>query len=272
MTRPRSLRTTAAAVLIVGVLLFPLYWMVNASLQPAAALLETPPRWHPLGGTLEGYREAVDGQGGALLNSTVVAVGTVLLTLAVAVPAAYALSRFPLPGGRTVLFALLLVQMIPGIVMANSLYAVMNTAGLLDTYAAMILADSTLAVPFAVLILRAFMVTIPRALTEAAEVDGAGPLRVLVTVVLPVSRNAVITSALFAFLFAWADFLFAVTLNNDDAVRPVTVAIYRFIGAHTADWNGVMATGVIASVPAAILLVVAQRYVAAGVTGGALKD
>ncbi|MBV2361927.1 carbohydrate ABC transporter permease [Streptomonospora nanhaiensis] len=270
--RVRTAFTTVTAVAIVAVLLFPLYWMVNASFQPPAGLLETPPRWLPIGGTLEGYRAALDGQGQALLNSLAIAAGTVALTLLLSVPAAYALSRFRVRGAGVVLFALLLVQMVPGIVMANSLYAVMNQAGLLNTHLALILADSTVAVPFAVLILRAFMVTIPKELGEAAMVDGAGAARVLWSVILPVSRNAMITAALFAFLFAWADFLFAISLNTDDSVMPVTVGIYRFIGAHTADWNSVMATGVIASIPAAVLLVAAQRYVAAGVTGGALKD
>ncbi|MBB4933364.1 multiple sugar transport system permease protein [Lipingzhangella halophila] len=270
--RVRRAFRTVIAIMIVGVLLFPLYWMVNASLQPSSALLETPPRWFPVGGTLDGYRQALQSQGRPLINSMVIAAGTVLLTLVLSVPAAYALSRFRLPGAGALLFALLLVQMIPGIVMANSLYAVMNQAGILGTHAALILADSTLAVPFAVLILRAFMVTVPAELGEAAMVDGAGQARILWSVILPVSRNAVITAGLFGFLFAWADFLFAVTLNSDDRIMPVTVGIYRFIGAHTANWNGVMATGVIASIPAAILIIAAQRYVAAGVTGGALKD
>lgn len=268
----KRVATTGVAIVIVAVLLFPLYWMVNASLQPTAALLETPPRWLPLDLSLDGYRQAVQEQGRPLLNSIVIAFGTVLFSLALAVPAAYALSQFRVPGLGVVLFALLLVQMVPGIVMANSLYATMNQAGILDSYLALILADSTLAVPFAVLILRAFMVTIPKELSEAAKVDGAGHGRILWSVVLPVSRNAVITAGLFAFLFAWADFLFAVTLNSEEGIMPVTVAIYRFLGAHTSDWNGVMATGVIASIPAAILLIAAQRYVAAGVTGGALKD
>lgn len=263
---------TAIGLVLVVIMLFPLYWMLNASLEPGEALLAVPPQWFPLHPTLDGYRAAVHGQVGNLLTSLIVAGGTVLLTLLLAVPAGYALARFRLPGGRATLFALLLVQMVPGIVLANSLYAVLNSAYLLDTYAALILADSTLAVPFAVLILRAFMVTIPRELTEAAMVDGAGRLRVLWSIIVPVSRNAMITAGLFAFLFSWADFLFAVTLTSGNGITPITVGIYRFIGAHVSDWNSVMATGMLASIPAAVLLVVAQRYVAAGLTGGSLKD
>src|SRR5690606_12690882 len=127
-------------------------------------------------------------------------------------------------------------------------------------------------IPFAILVLRAFMVSIPRELTEAARVDGAGHWRTFVSVILPISRNATVTAGLFAFLFAWADFLFAVTLTTGRSFEPITVGIYRFIGNQSADWNAVLATAVLASIPAAILLVIAQRYVVAGVTGGAIKE
>lgn len=259
-------------VLILAVLLFPLYWMINASLEPAADLLRIPPQWFPAHPTLEGYRSALSTEGRHLISSLIVAGGTVLVALVVGAPAAWALASFRLRGGRWLLLALLVVQMVPGIVMANAMYGVMNRLHLINTYVGLILADSTLAVPFAVLILRAFMVTIPRELPEAAQVDGASRLRTFVSVVVPLSRNAFITAGLFSFLFAWADFLFAVTITTGGDISPVTVSIYRFVGAHVSDWNGVMATGVIASIPAAVLLVIAQRYVAAGLTGGALKD
>ena len=135
----------------------------------------------------------------------------------------------------------------------------------------LILADSTLAIPFAILILRAFMLTLPTSVLDAAEVDGAGPVRVFVSIVLPMSRNAIVTAALFSFLFAWGDFLFALTLTTTDDVRPVTLGLYTYVGAFVADWSAVMATAVLASLPAVVLLVVAQRYVAAGTTAGAVK-
>jgi multiple sugar transport system permease protein len=111
----------------------------------------------------------------------------------------------------------------------------------------------------------------PASLVEAAYVDGAGRLRAFVSIVVPVSRNALVTAALFAFLFAWSDFLFALTLMTDGSVTPITLSMYEFIGAHTQSWSALMATAVLASVPAAVLLVLAQRYIAAGVTGGAVK-
>ena len=136
----------------------------------------------------------------------------------------------------------------------------------------LIVADSTIAVPFAVLIFTAFMSGIPDELLQAASIDGAGTLRTFWSVVLPVSRNAVVTVSLFAFLWAWSDFVFATTLDGGGACEPITLGIYHYIGNNNQQWNAIMATAVVASIPAAVLLILAQRYVAAGVTAGAVKD
>ena len=113
---------------------------------------------------------------------------------------------------------------------------------------------------------------VARELSEAARVDGAGYWRTFVSIIVPISRNAMVTAGLFSFLFAWADFLFAVTLTTGQVFQPITVGIYRFVGNNSANWNSIMATAVLASIPAAILLVIAQRYVVAGMTSGAVKD
>lgn len=268
----RSWPRTVLGILIVAVLLFPLYWMVNASLQPSGALLKPDPDLFPADGTLDGYRKAVTTQGPNLVSSIVVAMGTVLVSLAIAAPASYALAQLKVRGGPVLMFVLLIVQMIPGIVMANALYTVFSNLGLIDNYLGLVLADSTATIPFAVLLLRAFMIAIPKELTEASRVDGAGYWRTFFSIIVPISRNALVTAGLFAFLFAWADFLFAVTLTTGQSFEPITVGIYRFIGNQSADWNGIMATAVLASIPAAVLLVVAQRYVVAGLTSGAVKD
>ena len=104
-----------------------------------------------------------------------------------------------------------------------------------------------------------------------AKLDGANPLRIFLSVVVPVSRNGIITAALFSFLFAWSDFVFALTLTSANTVTPVTLGIYQFLGSDVQQWTPVMATAVLASIPAAALLVLAQRYIASGITGGAVK-
>jgi multiple sugar transport system permease protein len=261
--------STVAGVLVLAVMLFPLYWMLNTALQPEAGLLEVDPVPHGL--DLSGFSKALTDQGGHLLTSLVVSLGAVVICLAVAAPAAYGLARFRLRGSRTIVFGTLITQMVPGIVIANALYTSYVDLGLVNSYFGLMLADASLGIPFSIVLMRSFMVSVPGEVIEAAQMDGAGRLRTFVQVVLPMSRNSLITSGLFAFLFSWSDFMFALTLNTTDDVKPVTLGIYQYIGAHVGDWGSVMAASVLSAIPAAILLVLAQKYIAAGITGGSVK-
>ncbi|MBT2585551.1 carbohydrate ABC transporter permease [Arthrobacter sp. ISL-95] len=260
---------TALAIFFLAIMLFPVYWMVNASLQPNGTTLET--SWFPVKPDFTGYATAINEQAGNLGTSLIISLGSVALSLAIAAPAAYALAYFKVRGAGVVLFAILISQMIPGIVVANALYTAYNDLGLLNSIPGLILADSAHGIPFAILIIRAFMNGMPASVIEAARVDGAGHLRAFWSIVLPLSRNSLITAGLFTFLFAWSDFLFALTLTTTEAVRPVTLGIFQYIGAYVNDWSSVMATAVLASIPAIVLLVAAQKYIAAGTTGGAVK-
>ncbi|MFI7706717.1 carbohydrate ABC transporter permease [Nonomuraea sp. NPDC049480] len=263
---------TAVGLVLTGVMLFPVYWMINVSFTRDTDMRKSPPNWFPVDGTLEGYRAVLDQQLPYLGVSLVVGLGTVALTLLLAAPAAYSLAKLRPRGGGTLSFVLLIAQMIPGIIMAMGFYAIFLSTGVLNTVPGLIVADSTLAVPFAVLILTTFMSGIPEELLQAARTDGAGVVRTFWSIVLPVSRNSLITVSLFAFLWAWSDFIFASTLDQGGDHQPITLGIYHYIGNNNQEWNAIMATAVIASIPATILLVVAQRYVAAGVTAGAVKD
>ncbi|MED7931415.1 carbohydrate ABC transporter permease [Nonomuraea sp. LP-02] len=263
---------TVVGVVLVGVMLFPVYWMFNVSLTKTSDMRADPPHWFPWDPTFEGYAAAFGQQLPALATSLFIGLGTVALTLAVSLPAGFALAKLRPRGGRTIDFLLLVAQMIPGVVMAMGFYAIYIRLGLLNTVPGLIVADSTLAVPFGVLLFRAFMAGIPAEVMAAAQIDGASTWRTFVSIVLPLSRNSVITVSLFAFLWAWSDFIFASTLNRNSDVIPITLGIFRYIGNNTTQWNSIMATAVIASLPAAFLLVLAQRYIAAGVTAGAVKD
>ncbi|MFI9024117.1 carbohydrate ABC transporter permease [Streptomyces sp. NPDC053560] len=266
--RLRGAWNTAAALLILAVLLFPVYWMVNTALQPASGIAVG---WFPSDPGLASFRLALESQGRSMLTSLVVALGAVAVCLALAAPAAYGLAQSALRGGRTVVFTTLITQMVPGIVIANALYSAYAELGLVNSYLGLILADASLGLPFSIVLLRAFMVSLPAEVIEAALVDGANRFTAFVRIVLPMSRNALITAGLFTFLFAWSDFMFALTLNTTDDVKPVTLGIYQFVGAHVSDWGAVMATAVLSAVPAAVLLVVAQKYIAAGIAGGSVK-
>ncbi|MBV8566945.1 MAG: carbohydrate ABC transporter permease [Methylobacteriaceae bacterium] len=261
-----------AGSLAVAVMLFPIYWMINASLQPRVAMLQTFPAFIPNPPILDAYRNIIDAQGPHVLVSCVVAGLSAIVSLTVAAPCAYAIVTFRMRWTTGFVLLLLLVQMMPNIVTPNALYAIFARLQLLNTYAALVLCDSTLSVPFAILLLRAFMVSLPKTFTEAAMVDGAGYWGAFVRVILPLSRNGLITAGLFCFLFAWSDFLFALTMSTKQRIVPITLGIYQFIGTHNTDWPSVMATAVLASVPPIVLLLFGQKYITAGLTGGALKD
>jgi multiple sugar transport system permease protein len=263
---------TAVGVLLTALMLFPVYWMVNVSFTADGNMRKSPPNLIPIDGTLDGYRQVLSQQLPYLGTSLLVGLGTVALTLILTAPAGYALAKLNPRGGGVLGFALLIAQMIPGIIMAMGFYAIFLGLGIINTAYGLVIADSTIAVPFGTLIFAAFMSGIPDEVLQAAKVDGAGQLRTFRSIVLPLSRNAAVTVALFAFLWAWSDFVFATTLDGGGGNEPITLGIYHYIGNNDQQWNAIMATAVVASIPATVLLVIAQRYVSAGVTAGAVKD
>jgi multiple sugar transport system permease protein len=268
----RSRAKTAVGLVLTAVMLFPVYWMINESFTRDQDLRKSPPDFFPLHGTLDGYRAVIDQQLPYLGTSLLVGLATVALTVLLAAPAGYSLAKLRPRGGGALGFTLLVAQMIPGIIMAMGFYAILLTTHLINTLPGLVVADSTIAVPFAVLVYTAFMAGIPEELMQAAKTDGAGPLRTFWSIVLPLSRNATVTVSLFTFLWAWSDFVFASTLDASGTRQPITLGIYHYIGNNNQQWNAILATAVVASVPATVLLILAQRYVAAGVTAGAVKD
>ena len=167
--------------------------------------------------------------------------------------------------------ALLLAQIVPSIVLATSLFAILLKAGLVNTLPGVVLADCTYAVPFGILVLRAFLFSLPNEVMHSARVDGASEWQTFRLIVIPLARSAIITVAVFAFLAGWGDFIFALTTLNGASFEPITLGIYGFLGNYLANWGAVMAAGVVALVPAGVLLVIAQRYIATGLTAGAVK-
>lgn len=270
MTR-RSLPKTIIGVILTALMLFPVYWLVNVSLTQRDSIRRG--QLIPLDFTLDHYQRALSLETPYIGTSVLIGLGTVVLTILIAAPSGYALAKLRVPAARTWSFLLIVVQMVPAVVMALGFYELYNALGILDTVPGLILADSTLAVPFATMLYVTFMRGIPNEVLQAAQIDGASPWRTFWSIMLPLSRNAMVTVSLFAFLWAWSDFLFASTLNREGGnLRPITMGIYDFIGAQNQEWGPMTATAVLASIPTALLLILAQKYVAAGVTAGAVKD
>jgi multiple sugar transport system permease protein len=271
--RSRALRwlcTLAAAAALVLVL-FPVYAIVVGSFESTNTLFSGTFYWLPHAATLDNYSTVIHAQSANVVTSLVVGLGTALLALVVAVPAAYALSKYRLRVTVILVSSLLVAQIVPSIVLATSLFIVFHWINLVNSYPGLIIADGTYAVPFAILVLRAFLFSLPNELLYAARVDGATEWQAFRMIVIPLARSAVITVAVFAFLAGWGDFIFALTILNGSGIEPITLGIYTYLGNYSTDWGAVMAAGVFAMVPAGILLVVAQRYIASGLTAGSVK-
>jgi multiple sugar transport system permease protein len=285
LQRSRTLRwlCTLAAVAALVVILFPVYAIVVGSFESTETLFSGTFYWLPHAATLDNYRTVLHGasgntqetvtgsQSGNILTSLVIGLATAALALAVAVPAAYALSKYRLRVTLVIVSSLLVAQIVPSIVLATSLFIVFHWIHMVNTYPGLILADGTYAIPFAVLVLRAFFFSLPNELMYAARVDGASEWQTFRLIAIPLARSAVITVAVFAFLAGWGDFIFALTILNGTSIEPVTLGIYNYLGNYSTDWGAVMASAVIALIPAGIMLVLAQRYIASGLTAGSVK-
>jgi multiple sugar transport system permease protein len=285
LERSRALRwlCTLAAVCALVLVLFPVYAIIVGSFESTETLFSGTFYWLPHNATLDNYRTVLEGssattqatvsesQLGHVLTSVIVGIGTTILALAIAVPAAYALSKYRLRVTVLLVSAMLVAQIVPSIVLATSLFIIFHWIHLVNTYPGLILADATYAVPFAILVLRAFFFSLPNELMDAARVDGASEWTTFRRIVIPLARSAVITVAVFAFLAGWGDFIFALTILNGSGIQPITLGIYSFLGNYSTDWGAVMASAVIALVPAAVMLALAQRYIATGLTAGSVK-
>lgn len=270
-SRALSWLCTLAAAAALVLVLFPVYAIIVGSFESTNTLFSGTFYWLPHAATLDNYSTVIQAQSANVVTSLVVGLGTALLALVVAVPAAYALSKYRLRVTVILVSSLLVAQIVPSIVLATSLFIVFHRINLVNSYPGLIIADGTYAVPFAILVLRAFLFSLPNELLYAARVDGATEWQTFRMIVIPLARSAVITVAVFAFLAGWGDFIFALTILNGSGIEPITLGIYTYLGNYSTDWGAVMAAGVFAMVPAAILLVVAQRYIASGLTAGSVK-
>ena len=274
MTRQRPLTTVLAALgalVALVILLFPLYAVIIGSLENNSQLLGTHYNFLPPTPSFANYKTVFHSQGGHILSTLIIGVFTALLTLAISVPAAHALARYRFRVTVYVVGAMLIAQILPAIVIANSLFLIYHKLGLLNSYPGLVIADASYGVPFSILVLRAFMLGLPNDVLQAARVDGATEWRTFVRIVLPMSRSAIITVAVFAFLNGWGDFIFALTLLSGSSFEPLTLSIYSYIGEFSQSIGSAMALCVVGIVPAAVLLIAAQRYIASGLTVGSVK-
>ena len=268
-----------AAVVVILVVLAPFAWLLYSSVVGQTDLLSRPLHWWPEHWTLSRYREIFFGQGqnvatefrSAMLNSFLVASGTVVISLTVGVLGGYALARLRFPFRRTTLFAFLVTYMLPPIALLIPLYLLVARFGLLDTKTGLIIVYCSLATPFSLWTMSNFLGALPAELEEAARVDGLSRMGALFRVVLPLARPGIVACGLFAFLLCWDEFLYSLIFTSTTNAKTIPVAIAEFTGRNAVDFGLIAAGGVLASLPPLVLTVVFQRYFIDGLSAGAVK-
>lgn len=270
----RNVVTHGTMILILAVLLFPIYVMLKTSLTPYEDILSFPPTWLPEPFTLSNFVDVFVGQyrfGEAYRNSVIIAVSTAFLALLFGFTGAYGLSRFRFRGRTPLLFIALATQMFSPVVLVVSIYQIVQGLGMLNSLSTVILAQSALAVPIALWLLHGYLEGIPEDLEEAAMIDGCSRLTSLRYIILPLAGPGLAMAGIYAFIHAWNQLLFPLALLNDESLFPIPLALTRFAGQNVVYWNLMMAAGVLATLPVALLFSFVQGVFVRGITAGAVK-
>lgn len=271
--RPVSRMLLWFALLAILVLYgFPFIYLLLTSFKTPSDAIAVPPSVFPDVWTLENYVTALtkDGVAAALINSVVTAVLSTAFSLVLAVPAAYAITRYRTPSGRVFVLAALVTRMVPTIAIGAPLVETMRTLGISDTSFALAIAHTTISLPLSIWLMASFFESVPDELEEAAKVDGASRLGALWRVILPVVSGGLAVTAIFAFLASWNEFLFALLLTSVRA-QTTPIVIANFQTQFGLDWGAMTALAAIYSIPVILLTLALQRHIVAGLTLGAVK-
>jgi multiple sugar transport system permease protein len=256
----------------------PMIWMLLTSIKSGFAAMQFPPQWWPNEPTLASYQKLLDPQNSVgqdflrfFGNSLFVSVSTTILAVAVAVPAGYAFSRFSFPGRRFLFFAVLLRNMFPAVIFLVPLFILMRLLGLVNTHGSLILTYLTFGLPLAIWLLKGFYDNIPIQLEQAARIDGATRFQAFIMIVMPLSAPGIIATAIYSFIGAWNEYIYAATFLTKNEQLTLPVGIQRFFSENTTDFPGLMAASFIMSVPVVVLFLVLQKYFVRALTEGAVK-
>lgn len=267
--RHQSIGSHTTLLHFVVITLIPIVWILDIAISPGNAL----------GGEIgdsfstEHFSKILEGDSFWIWfrNSLIVSIGTSLLGLVIAIPAGYAFSRYKFTGRDVSMFAFLLVQMFPGIIILVPYFLVMKTLGLLNSHLGLILAYCVTALPLCVWMLKGFFDTVPRELEEAATLDGCNQFQVFTKVVLPLSLPAVAVTALFSFLAAWNEFLLALTFNTSNDMYTLPVGLASLISSTGQAWGDFAAASILVSLPVALLFLFFQKFLIEGLAAGGVK-
>jgi multiple sugar transport system permease protein len=275
------LRGVGRAVLIALILLwsaFPIYWAINTSFTTLSGAQSVPAHFVPSPFTAQNYGTLLSASGGvgsqfwrSFLNATIESGLATVLTVVIALFAAYAFARLEFRGKRIILVAVLATLLLPVYATLIPLYRIMSTFHLVNTYLGIVLVYTSGFLPLAIWIMYNYFASVPRELEEAAFVDGATPVLALIRVMIPVSLPGIAATAIIVFLMGWAQFIFPLVLSSDLATQPVTVVVAALYGQRIVPFTLLNAIGVLAAALPAVIALLLNRYIVQGVMAGSIK-
>ena len=259
---------------VVLTVVFPLIWMIITSIKPQTELFRIPPTFLPDTVTFEHYWRLLTETPFLIYfrNSTMLAISTTVVVILIGTLGAYSLVRFRYRGRETLAILVLFTYLLPSVVLIIPLYLLMVSMGLSNTLASLVIAYTTFALPYALWLLRSFMAGIPADLDSAAMVDGASRIGAFIDVVLPQALPGIISTALFTFILAWNEYLYALVLVNSESVRPLTTGVINMlITSFNIEWPLLMAASVMMSLPLIVIFAFLQKYLTRGFGAGGVK-
>ncbi|MEV7629837.1 carbohydrate ABC transporter permease [Actinoplanes sp. NPDC089786] len=275
----KTKRTFAKAGVITGLIVgglfagLPVLWMLSTSFKSNGEVFQNPPKLITSTFSLDAYT-AILGNGAQLryfLNSYIVAIAVTLLTLLVALVAGYAFSRFTFPFQKTINAVIVSVQAVPPITLVIPYFGLVVALGLYNTYPGLILTHMVFTLPYAIIMITAYLNTLPRELDESVKVDGGTGWTALWRILVPISVPGLIAVGVYTFMISWNEYLFALTLTRTDDMRTVPIGIQMLMGQHSYEWNQMMAMSILGSIPVLVLFLLFQKRFIGGLTAGAVK-
>jgi len=270
----RKIRIYGILIGLLGIMMFPFYAMFSSTFKSESEIFSSPATLFPTEGTIDAYL-TVWSQTEVLLwigNSFVISLGTVALTLLLAIPAAYSCARNEFVGKRSFLLAVLVVQMFAPVVLIVGLFDVITRFGIYNSYLAVIIPAAAFTLPFNIWMLYGYFQTIPVSLEESARIDGASQIQILTKIVLPLTKPALVASVTYTFLYAWNRLLFVLTFLTDAGKYNIPRGVFSMVGALQTDWQMMLTVSVIGIIPLLILFAFLEEYIVAGMTAGAVKE
>ena len=269
-----KLLLVVSIVFLTSFSLIPVLWGLSTSLKTESAIYAIPPRWIPNPLTFSHYASIL--ANGAMLqyflNTSIISFLTMCGSLLIGILGAYGFSRFRFPGRNTLLWSILFTRLLPRVTIIIPLYIVLRNMHLLNTYAGLVLVYLLIVMPMAVWLLKGFFDNLPYEIEEAAVLDGCSSFGVLTRIVIPISMPAIATVAMYSFILAWNEFLFALIMTNGKAIRPISVGLAFFIDEAGVHWGPLMAASMLMSVPAVVVFMALQTQLVHGLSEGAVKS